>query len=138
MMSDVFSRSKRSNIMSRIKGADTKPEKAVRSLLHRLGYRFRIHRSELPGKPDIVLPKHSKIIMVNGCFWHGHKYCSKGRTRPASNKRFWNTKIERTIKRDKSNIAKLRRLGWGVLIVWECQTKDESRLERKLLKFMRN
>lgn len=137
MMSDVFSKQKRSEIMSKVKGGNTKPELLVRSLLHRMGYRFRIHRSDLPGKPDIVLPKHRKIVMVHGCFWHGHRSCRKGQNRPSSNKRFWDRKIRGNAERDKRNVAELRRLGWNVLTVWECETRNQDRLARKLLNFMR-
>lgn len=121
--------------MSRIKGQDTRPEKAVRTILHNMGYRFRLHRRDLPGKPDIVLPKYRKIIFVHGCFWHGHKRCERS-IRPTTNVEFWDRKLSGNIERDKRNIRSLRRAGWKVHIVWGCQTKSVDRLERKLLEFL--
>jgi len=121
--------------MSRVKGRDTKPEILVRSVVHRMGYRFRVHRKDLPGNPDIVLPKHGKVIFVHGCFWHGHKRCQRSK-RPASNKRFWNRKLDGNIKRDKRFQRKLRRMGWKVLVVWQCETKDPERLLGKLERFL--
>jgi DNA mismatch endonuclease (patch repair protein) len=122
--------------MSRIKGSNTAPEKLVRSLLHWWGYRFRIHRKDLPGKPDVVLPIHRKIIFVNGCFWHGHAACKKGVTRPVTNARFWANKISGNVGRDRVNRNALRRSGWKVLTVWECETKRPDRLVSKLLRFL--
>ena len=118
-MSDVHSAAQRSFNMSRIKSRDTKPELIVRSLVHRMGFRFRLHRKDLPGKPDIVLPSHRKIIFVHGCFWHSHR-CRFGRVSPATNSEFWTTKRGETAKRDRRNLRKLRRDGWTVLVVWEC------------------
>ena len=135
-MTDIFTQKKRSEIMSRIHGTDTGPEFVVRSLLNWMGYRFRLHRADLPGKPDIVLPRHRKIIFVNGCFWHGHKSCQKGRSRPTSHARFWKDKIEGNAARDKKNTLALRRRGWSVLTVWECETIDPFKLFGKLLRFM--
>jgi DNA mismatch endonuclease (patch repair protein) len=103
----------------------TAPELAVRKLLHRMGYRFRLHRGDLPGKPDIVLPRHGKVIFVHGCFWHAHSGCSRG-TMPASHQEFWERKITRTTQRDSENVRDLQQLGWSVLIVWECQVKDQK------------
>ncbi len=131
---DVFEREKRSQIMSRISGKDTKPELIVRSLLHKMGYRFRIHRSDLPGKPDITLPKHKKVIFIHGCFWHGHKGCSRSK-RPETNRLFWERKLNGNILRDKANITKLRELGWGVLIIWTCEIKEQTILKEKLVSF---
>ena len=118
-MIDVFSKEKRSEIMSRIRSKNTKPEIYVRSTLHRKGYRFRIHHNLLPGRPDLVLKKHNAVIFVNGCFWHGH-LCKKFKL-PKSNKRFWMNKIENNKKRDRTNKIKLKKLGWKVFIVWECK-----------------
>jgi DNA mismatch endonuclease (patch repair protein) len=132
---DVFTKEKRSQIMAKVKGKDTKPEKIVRSLLHQMGYRFRLHRKDLPGNPDIVLPKHKKVISVHGCFWHGHKNCRRSK-RPSSSRDFWNTKLDKNIERDKHNIAKLKEQGWNPFIVWECETKDQERLRKKLKKFL--
>ena len=134
-MADVFSEEKRSWIMSRVKGRDTTPELAVRSIIHRHGYRFRLHRKDLPGCPDIVLPRHRKIVFVHGCFWHGHKGCGKS-SRPATNRKFWNTKIDGNIARDKKAVGRLRRSGWSVLVVWECELRDPQKLERRLLRFL--
>jgi len=99
-MTDVFSQEKRSWIMSRVKGRDTKPEILVRSFIFRMGFRFRLHRRDLPGTPDIVLPRHGKVIFVHGCFWHGHKRCPRSK-RPTTNENFWNKKLDGNIKRDK-------------------------------------
>lgn len=117
--------------MSRIKGKDTKPELRVRSFLHRLGYRFRLHRKDLPGKPDIVLPKHKTIIFVHGCFWHRHKDC-KYAYNPKSRVKFWEEKFEGNVKRDKVKIQQLKDKGWKVIVVWECQTKNSSDLQSAL------
>lgn len=104
---DVFSREKRSQIMSRVSGKNTKPELIVRSLLHNMGYRFRLHRKDLPGKPDITLPKYKKNIFVHGCFWHGHLDCPRAK-RPATNKKFWNEKLNKNIERDKVAVRNLK------------------------------
>lgn len=132
---DVFSREKRSQIMSRVSGKNTKPELIVRSLLHNMGYRFRLHRSDLPGKPDITLPKYKKIIFVHGCFWHGHKDCRRSK-RPATNKKFWHEKLNKNIERDKVNIRIFKELGWDVLVVWTCEVTDINQLKNKLLSFL--
>ena len=134
-MVDKFSRKKRSSIMSRVKGKDTQPEKAVRTILHRMGYRFRLYRSDLPGKPDIVLSKHKKIIFVHGCFWHGHKGCERA-GRPSTNVEFWNQKLSANIKRDSQSVRDLRKQGWKVLIVWACQIRNADRLHRTLTSFL--
>lgn len=116
---DIFSPQKRSWNMSRIKSKDTAPEMRVRSALHRAGYRFRLHVKDLPGKPDIVLPKYKTVIFVHGCFWHRHKGCSKATT-PSTNQEFWKKKFQQNVGRDKRNQAKLKKLGWKVVVVWEC------------------
>lgn len=121
--------------MSRIRGRDTKPEIKVRKILHRMGYRFRLYVRKLPGNPDIVLPRHKKIIFVHGCFWHGHQGCAKSR-RPATNVEFWNEKISGNINRDNGNIVKLSELGWETLVVWECETKNTDQLVEKLTAFL--
>jgi DNA mismatch endonuclease (patch repair protein) len=113
--------------MSRIGSKNTKPELLVRKVLHGLGYRFRLHRNDLPGKPDIVLSKYKTVVFVHGCFWHGHS-CKKGQKRPATNKDFWDGKLNRNIERDKENISQLENLGWNVLTIWECQVKDINQL----------
>jgi DNA mismatch endonuclease (patch repair protein) len=123
---DVFPKEKRSQIMANIKGKDTKPEKVVRSLLHKMGYRFRLHRRDLPGNPDIVLPKYKKVIFVHGCFWHGHAGCPRAK-RPNTNKAFWNEKLTKNIDRDNRNQQKLKKLGWDYLIIWQCQIKKPKK-----------
>jgi DNA mismatch endonuclease (patch repair protein) len=132
---DIYSKKKRSELMSSVRTANTKPELAVRSLLHGLGYRFRLHRKDLPGKPDIVLPKHHAVVQVNGCFWHHHKECNKSKM-PESNKVFWQQKIANTVKRDKLNKRLLRQLGWRTLTVWECETFKTKVLKRRLQRFI--
>ena len=132
---DVFTKEKRSQIMSKIKGKDTKPEKVVRSLLHQMGYRFRLHRRDLPGNPDIVLPKHKKVIFVHGCFWHRHKDCPRAK-RPSTNKKFWNEKLSKNIDRDKRNQASLGKSGWTSLVIWQCQIKNLEKLEKSLSSFL--
>lgn len=134
-MVDVFTPKERSQIMAKVRGKDTKPEIKVRSLIHRLGYRFRLQRKDLPGKPDIVLPRHRKVVFVHGCFWHGHKHC-KHAERPKSNTDYWNTKIDRNIKRDKKSVKELVDRGWEVLTIWECQTKSMDKLSALLDEFL--
>ena len=124
---DVHSREQRRRNMSAIKGKNTKPEIIVRKALHALGYRFRLHRKELPGKPDIILPKHRIAIFVNGCFWHRHPGCKYAST-PASNIDFWNAKFEENTARDNRNYAMLKELGWKVVVIWECETQSLSEL----------
>jgi DNA mismatch endonuclease, patch repair protein len=132
---DVFSRNKRSEIMSRVSGKNTKPEITVRSLLHNLGFRFRLHRKDLPGKPDITLPKYKKVIFVHGCFWHGHAGCSRAK-RPSTNEEFWREKLDKNIERDKATVKALKELGWDVLTVWTCEVNDTNKLKTTLLLFV--
>jgi DNA mismatch endonuclease (patch repair protein) len=106
--------------MSRIRSCDTKPEMLLRSLLHRMGFRFRVHRKELPGRPDIVLPKYHTVILVHGCFWHQHPGCIEA-TRPKSNTEYWKTKLEGNVVRDTRNRSALIESGWQVIRVWECE-----------------
>lgn len=117
--------------MSKIGPRDTKPELAVRSLLHRLGYRFRLHRKDLPGTPDLVLPRYGVAIFVHGCFWHGHR-CKTGKM-PKSRTEYWGPKIEANKARDARKARQLRRLGWRVIAIWECELKHPDRLARKLV-----
>lgn len=119
---DIYDKTKRSWNMSRIKGKDTKPELAVRSWLFRNGYRFRLHVKDLPGTPDIVLPKYKTVIEVRGCYWHRHPGCKFAYT-PKSNLDFWNAKFSENIKRDVSTDKTLKELGWRVIIIWECEVK---------------
>lgn len=121
--------------MSRVSGKNTKPEIVVRSLLHKMGYRFRLHRKDLPGKPDITLPKYKKVIFVHGCFWHGHPGCARSK-RPATNQKFWSEKLDKNIERDKMSVNALSQLGWDILTVWSCEVKDTNKLKIKLLSFL--
>ena len=118
--------------MRQIKSRDTAPEIAVRKILHKNKYRFRLNQRSLPGIPDIVLPKHKTIIFVHGCFWHRHVGCQRSNV-PASKTEFWLEKFKRTVNRDKANQLKLEELGWAVQIIWECQTKDLPKLESLVL-----
>lgn len=118
--------------MSRIKGRDTIPEKRVRSLLHRLGFRFSLGNKNLPGHPDIILKRYRTAIFVHGCFWHRHIGC-KNAVLPKTREDFWLAKLNGNAGRDRQNVAALKQLGWNVLIVWECEVEDESKLSRKLL-----
>lgn len=111
-------------MMSRVRTKGTAPELALRSGLHSAGIRFRLHRKDLPGKPDIVLPKYKSVIFVHGCFWHHHEGCIKSKM-PKTNVEFWQDKITANVKRDKSNQADLEKMGWRVLVVWECDTKKD-------------
>ena len=123
----------RSRNMSAIKSKNTKPEIAVRKLLHSLGYRFRLHRKDLPGSPDIVLPKYKTVIFVHGCFWHRHENCKYAST-PKTRKEFWEKKFRENINRDNLNQANLALKGWKIIIIWECQLKgDNKKLIRDLL-----
>lgn len=117
--------------MSRIRAKDTKPETLVRSLLHKLGFRFRLHRKDLPGKPDIVLPKYKTVIEVRGCYWHRHLGC-KDATLPKTNTEFWRKKFAETVNRDIKNVELLKNLGWETLIVWECETINIDQLAETL------
>ena len=131
-MSDKVSKDKRSDIMRHVHGSNTGPERLVRSILHRLGARFRISSSvTLPGHPDVVLPTRKLAIFVHGCFWHQHT-CSRGARRPISNVSYWDSKLDRNIRRDRSVITDLHRLGWKVAVVWECEVRNPQQLRRRL------
>ena len=130
-MPDTLTISERSHCMSRIRGKNTKPEILVRKGLHARGFRFRLHNKKLPGSPDIVLPKYGVAIMVNGCFWHGHKGCRYA-TKPKSNVEFWETKIARNRHRDEVTNAHLEALGWHVVTVWECELSTGLQLDDRL------
>lgn len=132
---DVFDKEKRSWIMSRIGGKNTEPERLVRSIVHRMGFRFRLHRRDLPGNPDIVMPKYHKVIFVHGCFWHGHDGCPRS-DRPTTHAAFWEKKLEGNVARDRRNLRNLRRGGWSVLVVWQCQTRNLEKLVSKIQKFL--
>jgi DNA mismatch endonuclease (patch repair protein) len=134
---DVFTAEKRSWVMQQVRSKDTRPERIVRSALHHLGYRFRLHRKDLPGKPDIVLPRHRRIILVHGCFWHGHPGC-KAAARPTTNVAFWTKKLDSNLRRDREHFARLREMGWAVLVIWECETAKPEILLRRLEEFFTN
>lgn len=121
--------------MSRVGGKDTKPELAVRSIIHRMGYRFRLHGSDLPGRPDVILPRHRKVVFIHGCFWHGHKRCPRA-ARPSSNRVFWDRKLDSNTLRDAGNLRRLRSLGWKPLVVWQCEMQNPSKLVVKLQRFL--
>lgn len=123
-MADIFNKKKRSQIMSRISGKDTKPELFIRKAIFAEGYRYRLHRKDLPGNPDIVFSKRKKVIFINGCFWHGHN-CKKAAL-PTTNKIFWEKKLTGNKERDKRNLSKLKTLGWKSLVIWQCQIKKST------------
>jgi DNA mismatch endonuclease (patch repair protein) len=120
---DTLSPTVRSALMSRIRGKNTTPELAVRSLAHRLGYRFRLHRSGLPGRPDLVFPSRQKVVFVHGCFWHAHPGCSRA-FRPATRAAYWKQKLEANRTRDRCNLRELSKLGWSALVIWECEVNS--------------
>ena len=124
-MADVHSPAQRSFNMSRIRGKDTAPEIRLRSLLHRAGHRFRLHRKDLPGRPDIVLPGAKIAVYVHGCYWHRHEGCRLS-TMPSSNVDFWRAKFERTVERDQENVEALKVAGWTPVVIWECELRAEA------------
>lgn len=134
-MTDHVDKAARSGIMRAVRSRDTTPELAVRKLLHAMGYRFRLHRKDLPGKPDIVLPGRKKIVFVHGCFWHRHTGC-RWTTTPKSNVPFWTEKFETNVRRDRKNVRDLRRAGWGVMVIWQCQLTDTEKVARRLRRFL--
>ena len=121
--------------MSRIKSTNTRPEMSVRSALHSLGFRYRLHVKGLPGTPDLVFPAKGKVVFVHGCFWHGHS-CRRGLAGPMTNIDYWNEKIRRNVERDRRSAAALRRMGWGVAVVWECQIKNGERWVSRVVRFL--
>ena len=125
----------RRRIMQSVRSKDTGPERRVRSLLSRMGYRFRLHRASLPGKPDIVLASRKKIIFVHGCFWHQHRRCPKA-TVPKSRQAYWVPKLNRNSQRDRNSIKALRALGWQTLVIWQCQLTDEAAVANALRRFL--
>ena len=134
-MTDNLTLAQRHTCMRAVKARNTSPERAVRSMLHRLGCRFVLHRADLPGKPDIVMPARGCVVLVNGCFWHGHT-CARGCREPVANAQYWRTKIGRNKDRDRRALVALRRDRWHVLVVWECQIRNAAQLERRLVKFL--
>jgi DNA mismatch endonuclease (patch repair protein) len=136
-MADIFSPSKRTEIMKKIRAKDTGCELTVRKMIFAMGYRYRLHRVDLPGKPDIVFPGLRKVIFIHGCFWHGCKRCSRSKL-PTSNKSFWKKKIEGNIKRDKQNYKKLKKLDWDYFCIWQCEIKKkkEDKIRLRIDKYL--
>jgi DNA mismatch endonuclease (patch repair protein) len=135
-MPERFTQTERSRIMAAVKSHDTKPEMIVRRIVHRLGYRFRLHRRDLPGTPDIVLLKYRKVINVHGCFWHLHS-CAHARRAPVNNADYWQSKRSGNAARDRQAVRQLRALGWRVLTVWECQLKDQTAVLKRIAAFLK-
>jgi DNA mismatch endonuclease (patch repair protein) len=131
IITDIYSKQKRSEIMSKIRGKETKPEIIVRKFLFSKGFRYRINDARYPGKPDIVLPKYHTVIFVNGCFWHGHESCKSSKL-PQANFDFWKNKIDKNVERDCNNIELLKKMGWKVIVVWECEIKSKKNREERL------
>ena len=125
----------RSRTMRAVKSENTGPEMAVRRLVHRMGFRYRLHRRDLPGKPDLVFGPRKKAIFVHGCFWHGHK-CKRGDRTPKSNRSYWLRKIARNIERDQEKLKELEAQGWRALVIWECELKDCDDVECRLRNFL--
>lgn len=134
-MVDVLTRAQRSFNMSRIRSKDTSPELFVRRLVHALGFRYRLHSAKLPGRPDLVFTSRRKVIFVHGCYWHMHA-CAWGRVTPKTNAAFWQTKRMSNVERDRRNLRELGRLGWHVLVVWECSLRKPQHAERRITKFL--
>jgi DNA mismatch endonuclease, patch repair protein len=134
-MADVLTAEQRRRNMASIRDRDTRPEMLVRSMIHAFGYRYRLHRKDLPGKPDIVFPRMRKVILVNGCFWHMHD-CRYGHVTPATNAEFWQKKRIGNVERDHRNVAALEAQGWDVLILWECWTRDSKIMVKRLAEFL--
>lgn len=130
---DIFSKTKRSDVMRKITSKNTKPELRVRKYLFSKGYRYRLYRKDLPGTPDLVFPKYRMVLFVHGCFWHGHKCrIGSGNRKPKTNTKYWIEKIERNKKRDFINKNKLVKLGWQVIVIWECELDNEKVITKKL------
>lgn len=130
-MADTVTKEVRSRIMSSVRQWDTSAERVVRSFLHAKGFRFRLNRRDLPGSPDIVLPRYRTVIFVHGCFWHQHRGCQKAR-RPSSNKDYWDRKLDENVRRDKKKATELRKLGWKVITIWQCETQSPELMTQKL------
>lgn len=135
-MTDKLSKERRSANMRAVRSQNTRPEVCVRQVAHALGYRFRLHRSELPGTPDIVFIGKRKAIFVHGCFWHQHRGCQRA-SLPQSNVAFWKIKLARNVTRDADQLRSLKAVGWTVLIVWECETKDKLKLAMRVSRFLK-
>ena len=135
-MTDIVNSKRRSEMMAGVRGRDTAPELAVRRIAHRMGFRFRVHRKGLPGRPDLVFPRHRLVVFVHGCFWHRHEGCRYAST-PKSRIDFWTDKFAANVDRDARQQAALRALGWQVLVIWECESKRSAFVERRLSAFVR-
>jgi DNA mismatch endonuclease (patch repair protein) len=122
--------------MRAVKAKDTAPEMTVRRMVHDMGFRFRLHRKDLPGKPDLALPRLRKVVFVNGCFWHGHD-CARGARSPKANADYWRQKIERNRQRDLANTAALGNTGWDVTVIWECELREPAKVLKRLASFLR-
>ena len=134
-MADVLTPEKRHRCMSNIRSKNSKPEMIVRGLVHGMGYRYRLHKRDLPGKPDLVFSKKRKVIFVHGCFWHKHD-CPQGNSNPKTNAEFWYSKRQSNQERDRKNIEDLKQLGWEVLVIWECSIKNQKELKNQLDSFL--
>jgi len=134
-MADIVTKSERSKIMSRIRSKNTKPEMKIRKALHKLGFRYRIHNHNLPGKPDIVLKKYRTIIQVKGCFWHGHS-CRDGHI-PKSRQEYWKPKLKKNKDRDLKNEKKLKELGWNLIVLWECNCRTDDMIKKEVSRIVR-
>lgn len=134
-MTDIVSISQRSHIMSLVRAKNTRPEMAVRRLLHSMGYRYRLHGKKLPGKPDLVFAGRRKVIFVHGCFWHRHEGC-RFSGMPKSHRDFWSEKFERNMARDRDSYVKLHEAGWKVLVIWQCELRDVEAVRRKAVQFL--
>ena len=134
---DIWTKEKRSDVMSKIGSKNTKPELILRSALFKKGFRFRVHRKDLPGKPDIVLRKYQTVIFVHGCFWHYHKDCREGRI-PSTNSIFWKTKLLKNVEKDERNTKVLQEMGWKVIVVWECEIEKhfEETINQLIMKMI--
>ncbi|WCT75866.1 DNA mismatch endonuclease Vsr (plasmid) [Sphingomonas naphthae] len=132
---DTLDPAARSERMRRVRGKNTRPEMVVRRLAHRLGYRFRLHRRDLPGSPDLVFPGRRAVIFVHGCFWHQHD-CSRGARRPSNNAAYWHPKLARNVERDREARQRLESEGWRVLVLWECEMRNSEQLSRRLTGFL--
>lgn len=134
-MMDNLTIEKRSANMRRIKSKDTSPELIVRKIIHKMGYRFRLHRKDLPGKPDLTFPSKKKVVFVHGCFWHQHENCEISRI-PKSNRQYWVPKLRRNKFRDQEHQNSLKKLGWKVLVIWECEIKELNKMNKKIINFL--
>ena len=134
-MNDIFTLEKRSEVMGRIRSSDTRPEMMVRRLAHAMGYRYRLHRRDLPGTPDLLFPGRRKVVFVHGCFWHRHEDCRYA-YRPKTRVAFWDEKFRVNVERDRRALAGLENLGWDVFVIWECETRNPDALALRLREFL--